>query len=126
MKFYLIVASISGLLAITLGAFGAHALKDSISAEMLDTYKTGIQYQFYHTFAIALVGILMHFNKSRHLRMAGNLFILGIFIFSGMIYIMAVTGYRALSIAPAFGGLILISGWIFLLAHCLTLAKRSY
>ena len=126
MKFYLIVASVSGLLAIILGAFGVHALKDSISADMLDAYKTGIQYQFYHTFAIALVGILMHFNKSRHLRWAGNLFILGTFIFSGMIYIMAITGYRALGIVPAFGGLILISGWIFLLAHCLTLAKRSY
>ena len=126
MKIFLIIAAISGALAVSLGAFGAHILKQLISVEMLEAYKTGIQYQFYHTFAIMSVGLLMYFKQTKSLKWAGYLFTVGIIIFSGFIYLMAITGIKALGIIPAFGGLILISGWICLLTHCIKLTKTSF
>ena len=68
MKTVLSVAALSGLLAVALGAFGAHGLKAIISPEMLEVYKTGVQYQFYHTFALLAAGILMNFNQSKALK----------------------------------------------------------
>ena len=124
MKKFLIAATIFGALAVILGAFGAHWLDGKISEKMLQSYKTGVQYQFYHSLALLAVGLLMNHNPSKYLRWAGNLFMVGIIVFSGFIYIMAITNIRALGIVPAFGGLIWITAWIFLFIHCTTLEKK--
>jgi len=118
MKSILTIASISGLLAVALGAFGAHALKKMISPEMLEVYKTGVQYQFYHTFALLAVGILMHFNTSKALKWSGYLFVVGILLFSGSLYVMTITGIKALGIITPFGGTVWIVAWFLLLLHC--------
>lgn len=123
MNLFLKAATISGAIAVTLGAIGTHMLKTRISTVMLDSYKTGIQYQFYHTFALLAVGLLLNLNQSKSLIWAGYLFIIGICVFSGVIYVMAITGIRALGIIPAFGGLILISAWICMFNHCLKISK---
>jgi uncharacterized membrane protein YgdD (TMEM256/DUF423 family) len=117
MKSILTIAALSGLVAVVLGAFGAHALKKMISLEMLEVYKTGVQYQFYHTFALLAVGILMHFNTSKALKWSGYLFVVGILLFSGSLYVMTITGIKALGIITPFGGTVWIAAWFLLMVH---------
>lgn len=117
MKKILTVAALSGMLAVAFGAFGAHALKGIISSEMLEVYKTGVQYQFYHTFALLVVGILMHFNQTKVLECSAYLFGTGIILFSGSLYIMAISGIKAVGIITPFGGIAWIAAWILLAVH---------
>ena len=125
MKSILTIAAISGLLAVVLGAFGAHALKKMISPEMLEVYKTGVQYQFYHTFALLAVGVLMHFNTSKALKWSGYLFVVGILLFSGSLYVMTITGIKALGIITPFGGTVWIAAWFLLMIHCSKLTNSK-
>ncbi|HEY3389024.1 MAG TPA: DUF423 domain-containing protein [Prolixibacteraceae bacterium] len=118
MKTVLTIAAISGLLAVILGAFGAHALKGIIGPEMLETYKTGNQYHFYHTFALLMTGILMNFNQTKALRWSAYLFMTGLILFSGSLYVMAISGIKALGIITPFGGTVWIAAWILLFVHC--------
>ena len=118
MKLVLSVAALSGLLAVALGAFGAHGLKAIISPEMLEVYKTGIQYQFYHTFALLAVGILMNFNQSKALKWSAYLFMTGIILFSGSLYVLAISGVKVLGMITPFGGITWIAAWILLFVHC--------
>lgn len=117
MKNTLTIAAISGMLAVILGAFGAHILKGMISHEMLEVYKTGIQYHFYHTFALLAVGILMYFNSSKALKWSADLFTTGIILFSGSLYVMAITGIKLVGIITPFGGVLWIIAWILLAVH---------
>jgi uncharacterized membrane protein YgdD (TMEM256/DUF423 family) len=125
MKSILTIAAISGLLAVVLGAFGAHALKKMISPEMLEVYKTGVQYQFYHTFALLAVGVLMYFNTSKALKWSGYLFVVGILLFSGSLYVMTITGIKALGIITPFGGTVWIAAWFLLMIHCRKLTNSK-
>ncbi|MDD5184193.1 MAG: DUF423 domain-containing protein [Paludibacter sp.] len=118
MKNILTMAAISGMLAVILGAFGAHILKNMISPEMLDVYKTGNQYHFYHTFALLAVGILMKFGSSKALNWSAYLFATGIVLFSGSLYILAFSGIKILGMITPFGGVLWIVAWILLAVHC--------
>ncbi|MFX8785996.1 DUF423 domain-containing protein, partial [Acinetobacter baumannii] len=75
-------------LSVALGAFGAHALKNVFSAETLNTYETAIRYQLYHVFALALTGILHKEFANQWIVWAGKLFIAGIILFSGSLYLL--------------------------------------
>jgi uncharacterized membrane protein YgdD (TMEM256/DUF423 family) len=119
MKLFLTVGAISGALAVILGAFGAHLLKQLISPEMLAVYKTGVEYQFYHTFALLTIGLLMHLKPSKILRLSGYFFIAGTLIFSGFLYLLAITGIKVLGAIVPIGGVLFITGWICLLIHIL-------
>jgi len=121
MKLFLTIGAISGALAVLLGAFGAHLLKQMISPEMLEVYKTGVQYQFYHTFALLVTGILMKYHPTQTLKWSGYLFIAGITIFSGLLYLLAITGIKSLGMIVPIGGLALVAGWICLLIHSLNI-----
>jgi len=123
MKQFLIIGSISGMLAVALGAFGAHALKEIINADMLTVYKTASQYHYYHTFAILVVAILLNFKESKVLNWSGYLFVAGTLLFSGSLYILAITGISKLGIITPFGGVILIAAWVCLLLHALKLKR---
>ena len=115
-KLFLVVAALSGLLAVAIGAFGAHGLKGRVAADLMVIYQTGVQYHFYHTFAILFVALLMmHYPQLGLLRWSGVFFIVGILIFSGSLYVMALTGLRWLGAVTPIGGLALIVGR-FLLA----------
>lgn len=116
MKRTLKIAAVSGMTAVMLGAFGAHALKKIITPDMLDVFKTGVQYHFYHTFALLAVGILMHFGETKALKASANLFLTGIILFSGSLYALALTGIKALGIITPFGGVAFIAGWVLLVA----------
>ncbi|MDD4993295.1 MAG: DUF423 domain-containing protein [Paludibacter sp.] len=117
MKKVLTTAAISGMTAVMLGAFGAHALKKVISPEMLEVFKTGVQYQFYHTFALLAVGILMYFGESKALKWSANLFLTGILLFSGSLYALTLTNIKMLGVITPFGGVAFIAGWVLLVVH---------
>jgi uncharacterized membrane protein YgdD (TMEM256/DUF423 family) len=117
MKRILKIAAISGALAVLLGAFGAHGLKKIISQDMLAIFQTGVQYQFYHTFALLAVGVLMQFGKSTALKWSAYLFMAGIVLFSGSLYTLSVTGIKILGAITPIGGVAFIAGWIALALH---------
>lgn len=125
MKLFLAIAAISGALAVLLGAFGAHMLKQTVSSELLEVYKTGVQYQFYHTFALLAVGIIGRQYPSGILKWSGYLFIAGTAIFSGFLYLLAITGIKALGMIVPIGGLLLVAAWICLLMHILKFKSIS-
>jgi uncharacterized membrane protein YgdD (TMEM256/DUF423 family) len=117
MKTAIILAAIFGFLGVTLGAFGAHALKDKFKeAKYAKNWETAVSYQFTHTFAIALTGILTHLlGASSSLTWALYLFVAGIIIFSGSLYILSLTGIKKLGAITPIGGLCMLAGWVLLL-----------
>ncbi|MEO6916769.1 MAG: DUF423 domain-containing protein [Chitinophagaceae bacterium] len=119
-KLFLIVASISSAITVALGAFGAHTLKRYVSADLLNTFETGVRYQFYHSMALFIVAILFEKYNSKYTVYAGNSFILGIILFSGSLYLLTFLnsteniGIRKIGIITPFGGLFFILGWLSL------------
>ncbi|ADQ78491.1 protein of unknown function DUF423 [Paludibacter propionicigenes WB4] len=117
MKQIFVTAAISGMLAVALGAFGAHIIKKMITPDMLEVYKTGVQYHFYHTFALLATGILLYLQPSKSLKTAAYLFMAGIVLFSGSLYALAITGIKALGIITPFGGVAWLIAWLLLAIH---------
>lgn len=116
-RIFLAVAAISGFFAVVIGAFAAHALKQTLAPEMLDVVKTGVQYQMYHALALLLVGIwLSHKPAAFGLKAGGLAFILGILMFSGSLYALALGAPRWLGPITPLGGLCFLVGWLLLLA----------
>ncbi len=124
-KIYLVIGILLSGLAVALGAFGAHGLKKVVSPENVAIYQTGVQYQMYHALALILVGILSERVYSNFLSYAGGLFITGIILFSGSLYLI-VSLYSMNKTVPAvvgiltpIGGLLFILGWACLLVAVL-------
>ena len=113
-KLFLSLGSISGALAVMLGAFGAHGLKDKLSEKMLANYMTGVEYHFYHTIVLLIVGVIALHYPTRTLAASGWAFTIGILIFSGSLYVLAMTGITKLGAITPVGGLAFIIGWILL------------
>jgi len=112
-KLIIIIGSISGAISVILGAFGAHALKDSLTASnRLETYETAVKYQMYHSLALILLGILMLHFQHKFLNYASYSFIIGIIIFSGSLYALCASGISKLGAITPIGGLFLIVAWI--------------
>lgn len=112
----LLLGGIFGCTAVAVGAFGAHALKEILSATgRIDTYELAVKYQFYHALALLLVGLLMGQFASKFLRYSAMSFSLGIIFFSGSLYVLSLTGQRILGAITPVGGLFFILGWILLL-----------
>ncbi|MDT0634594.1 DUF423 domain-containing protein [Spectribacter hydrogenoxidans] len=113
-QFVLLAGSVYGLLGVLLGAFGAHAMQDRLSPEMLRVWETAVQYQFWHALALLAVGLLAARLAGAWLNAAGVTFALGVLVFSGSLYALALTGVRLLGAVTPFGGLLLIAGWLCL------------
>ena len=114
-KVFFVSAAILGALAVALGAFGAHALEARISASLLQTYETGVRYHFYHV--VALIAVVFAINRWPNTNLpviAGWLFIGGVLIFSGSLYLLALTGVRWLGAITPIGGVAFIAGWLCL------------
>lgn len=97
-----------------MGAFAAHGLKSTISVQMLEVFQTGVRYQMYHTFALFVTCWLMEHRENRKLELAAWLFAVGVLLFSGSLYLLALTDIQSLGWVTPFGGLSFIAGWIFL------------
>ncbi|MEL6927298.1 MAG: DUF423 domain-containing protein [Cyanobacteria bacterium J06600_6] len=117
-RIFLTIASMLGGISVVFGAFASHALKDRLSANSLSIWETGTKYQMYHALALMLVAILVsRFPNSILLVVAGYAFIAGIFVFSGSLYALTLTGIKWLGAITPIGGLAFIVGWL-----CLALA----
>ncbi|MCL6515909.1 DUF423 domain-containing protein [Alicyclobacillus sp.] len=109
-----------GFLAVALGAFAAHALKQRIPADQLDVFQTGVHYQATHGLALLLVGVLAGvFGTSGLLVWAGWLFVMGIVLFSGSLYALTLSGVRALGAITPLGGLCFLAGWLLVILAAL-------
>lgn len=118
---FLRAAALLGALAVALGAFGAHALRGRIADLAVNTFETGVRYQFYHILALILLSILYKEFRNKWIQWAGNLFLLGILLFSGSLYLLtfivaaAKSGFNWIGIITPFGGLAFIGGWFCML-----------
>ena len=112
-KLFLLFAAINGALAVTLGAFGAHALKQSLSATALQTWHTAVQYHFIHVLALLGVALTLKvLGVSTAGKVSGIALIVGIVLFSGSLYWLALGGPRWLGPITPLGGLAFIVGWL--------------
>jgi uncharacterized membrane protein YgdD (TMEM256/DUF423 family) len=110
----LLAGAVFMALGVLLGAFGAHALKKSLSPEMLDVYKTGVEYQFYHAVGLLLVGLIRFRIESKWLNWSGIFLIFGILIFSGSLYALSISGIKIVGAITPIGGLAFVAGWVCL------------
>ena len=101
-------------IAVALGAFGAHALKNRLSMELLAVYETGVRYQVYHALGLFIVGILAERQISTLVPLAGRLFTAGIFLFSGSLYAYVFSGQRWFGMITPVGGVAFLVGWALL------------
>ena len=114
-RFCLLVAALALAAAVVLGAFGAHALKGLLAAEMLATYHTAVQYHFWHALGMLGVGVLMSRSPDDSgLRWVAWLLIAGLLLFSGSLYLLALTGASWLGAVTPFGGVAFIAAWLWL------------
>ena len=108
------LGSVSAALAVALGAFAAHGLRSRISPEALQTFETGARYHMYHALALLAVAWAATRWPGGAITAAGWLFVAGTLLFSGSLYLLAVTGVRVLGAITPFGGLAFILGWLAL------------
>ena len=114
-KLFLSVGAFAAALGVALGAFGAHALKSRLSADMLAVWQTAVQYHLWHALGLVAIGLLaQHLPESGVLRLAGWLMLAGILLFSGSLYVLALSGMRWLGAVTPFGGACFIAGWLAL------------
>ena len=109
-----ICAALAGFIGVALGAFAAHGLKTTLAPEMLSAFETGVRYQMYHAFALFAAAWGLARWQTRLFAVAGWLFVAGIVIFSGSLYLMAATGMRWLGAVTPIGGLAFLAGWLCL------------
>ena len=111
-KLIIILAGVNGFLAVSIGSFAAHMLRDKLSPELLNTFQTGVQYHMYHTLALLGIGLMMlNFPASNLLRISAYLMMSGIFLFSGSLYLLSITGIRWLGAITPLGGLCFLTAW---------------
>ena len=111
-KLFLSLGALAGLLAVAFGAFGAHALRGRLDEYARGVFETAVQYHFYHALALALVGVLLLSQPATALlKSSGWLFLIGIAVFSGSLYLLAITGIKWLGAVTPLGGLAFIAGW---------------
>jgi uncharacterized membrane protein YgdD (TMEM256/DUF423 family) len=112
-KIWIIISAVSGFTAVVIGAFGAHGLREKLSPEMLEVYKTGVLYQFIHTI-ILLILSLTNFTKSN---IASGFFLLGIILFSFSLYIYSTSGNQFFAMITPVGGVCFLIGWFWLIVE---------
>ncbi len=119
-KIFLLLGSLAMMFAVGLGAFGAHGLKDKLSADMLAVYRTGVDYHFYHALGLLALGMIaVHLPESDLVKWSGALMAAGIVLFSGSLYLLALTGTRWLGAITPVGGAAWIVAWALLAAALL-------
>jgi len=122
-KTFLLAGSTLAGLGVAIGAFGAHKLKDFlVQTGRLETFEKGVTYQFYHSFALLIVGLFILQNQfnEKYLTYAGYSFIAGILIFSGSLYILCLTETPKWGAVTPIGGVCMIAGWVFV---CMSFLK---
>ena len=121
-RIFLAIAAAFGGTSVILGAFASHALKDRLSERALEIWETGTKYQMYHALALILIALLLErlSNSPTFLVVAGYAFIAGVFLFSGSLYALSLSGIKILGAVTPLGGVAFITGWI-----CLAIAALN-
>jgi uncharacterized membrane protein YgdD (TMEM256/DUF423 family) len=115
LKTFLFLGSVNAFLAVALGAFGAHVLKERLSTDMLAVYQTGVQYQMYHALALIAVAILSSkLSDNAAIGWSGWFFFIGILLFSGSLYALSLSGIKILGAITPLGGVAFLAGWVIL------------
>ncbi len=115
---YIKLGAFLGALSVLIGAFGAHLLKKYLNPEVLSTFQTGVQYQFFHSIAMVLAGILLKRYPNQFIMWSGRLFMLGIIFFSGSLYLLAMLesfkgmGLGFFGLLTPVGGIFFVAGWL--------------
>jgi uncharacterized membrane protein YgdD (TMEM256/DUF423 family) len=122
---FVILGSLLAALAVGLGAIGAHALKSQLTTEQLATFHTAVQYQMYHAIGLVLVGLLSLYQRSRWFEGAGWSMLVGIILFSGLLYAWLATGRRFFVYPVPVGGVAFIIGWVLLAIGALGLWGKN-
>lgn len=112
--FFIRVGAILGGMAVALGAFGAHLLKQRLAPDLFEIFEVGVRYHFYHTFAILVTAAVGALWPGKWATAACAAWLLGTVVFSGSLYLLALTGARWLGAITPLGGVALIVGWVFL------------
>lgn len=109
---FIAISALCGFLGVAMGAFGAHGLKTVITAELLQVYKTAVDYQMWHALALGLIAIFqLQSPESALLKWAGWLMLIGIILFSGSLYLLSILNVRWLGIITPFGGVAFLLAW---------------
>ena len=115
---FFLIGAVSAFVGVAAGAFGAHGLKERLSAEMLAVFETGVRYQMYHAFALIAAAWAVARWPGALPVAAGWLFVAGTLVFSGSLYALSLTGQRWLGAVTPLGGLAFLAGWLCLAAAC--------
>jgi uncharacterized membrane protein YgdD (TMEM256/DUF423 family) len=110
-KLWIIISAFSGFTAVAIGAFGAHGLKEKLSTEMLEIYKTGVFYHLVHS----VVLLVLSLNTLIKIKLPSILFLLGIILFSFSLYIYSTSGIKFFAMITPFGGFCFLIGWLLLI-----------
>jgi uncharacterized membrane protein YgdD (TMEM256/DUF423 family) len=108
---FLRLGALSALIAVAAGAFGAHALRDRLTPDLLGAFETGARYQMFHALALLGLGLALERADRPALRAAGWAFVAGTVLFSGSLYALALGGVRALGAVTPLGGVAFLAGW---------------
>ena len=122
---WLLLAAFFAFSGVGLGAFAAHALKGQLSSEYLAVFQTGVHYQMLHALALLGLALLARQSPGRWLAAAGKLFALGIVLFSGSLYALALSGVTALGMITPLGGMAFLLGWLCLGVHAWRLSPAD-
>lgn len=116
MKLFIILGALNALLAVALGAFGAHGLEEKLTPKYLEVWKTGVQYEMFHAIGLMIIGILSSkFPASSLLSWSGWLMFIGIILFSGSLYVLSTSGIKILGAITPIGGVAFIVSWLLLI-----------
>ena len=122
-KLFLILGSINAATAVFMGAIGAHSLKTIITEDMLFVFQTAVQYHFYHSLGLMIIGVLtIYFKSVKYIEIAGWIMFIGIILFSGSLYTLSITNMRWVGLITPIGGIAFIVSWVLI---AITVWKRS-
>jgi uncharacterized membrane protein YgdD (TMEM256/DUF423 family) len=108
------ISALLGFLSVALGAFGAHALKNIFSPEVLSIYQTGVNYQIYHSLASLFSCLAFRLTGESYFKYASIIYIFGILLFSGSLYLITFTGIKKFGLITPAGGVLFLLGWILI------------
>ena len=108
------LGAIARAFGVALGAFGAHGLRDRLAPELLAVYETGVRYHLVHALGLFVAAWLAGEDQTRSARLAGVLLVVGILLFSGSLYVLALTGVRAFGAVTPLGGIAWLAAWILI------------
>ena len=111
-NFFIGLGALSAFISVAAGAFGAHTLKQALDSDMLAVYHTAVDYQFFHSLGLILIGILHKISPRRAHSVAAWAMLVGIMIFSGSLYILSMTGIKWLGMITPIGGICFLAAWL--------------